>query len=117
VIFLHTLSTASIEDLDLLSKVVESLQRVRRVSKQSERVFQVCDAFLRLAQDMTKARETFFGNHSQADGSLQLPIPMTDLGPAASAASAGPSGASTADIIAILTDWVNGEPAEWASLE
>ncbi|OGM48383.1 hypothetical protein ABOM_003361 [Aspergillus bombycis] len=78
VIFLHAIAATSSDDIQLLNKVVESLQHIRSVSPSSERLYQICSTFLQIAKGLVKTRQSCVGAYNQLEDSLQF---MNDAGP------------------------------------
>lgn len=72
VIFLHSIAATSLDDLQLLEDVVESLQKIQRVSRSSERLYQICSTFARIASGLVEARKSCVGMYNKQDDSLQF---------------------------------------------
>jgi hypothetical protein len=74
VIFLHAISAAKLEDVQLLDDVVGTLKQVSGTSKQSERLHQVCATFAAVAREMVKSQRVNITSYSFEDNSLKLPM-------------------------------------------
>lgn len=72
VIFLHAIAASSLDDLQLLEDVVESLQKVQQVSRSSESLYQICSTFAQIARGLVEARKSCVGMYNQQDDSLQF---------------------------------------------
>lgn len=72
VIFLHAIAATSFDDIQLLEEVTKSLQKVRQVSRSSERLYQICSTFTRIAKEFVEARKSCVGVYNQQDDSLQI---------------------------------------------
>jgi len=72
VIFLHAIAATSFDDIQLLEEVNKSLQKVRQVSRSSERLYQICSTFTRIAKEFVEARKSCVGVYNQQDDSLQI---------------------------------------------
>lgn len=66
------LIATSLDDIQLLDDVVESLQRIQRVSRSSERLYQICSTFAHIARGLVEARKSCVGMYNQRDDSLQF---------------------------------------------
>ena len=60
------------DDLQLLEDVVESLQKIQRVSHSSNRLYQICFTFTRIARGLVEARKSSVGVYNQQDDSLRF---------------------------------------------
>ena len=120
-VFLHAIATTDMEDVKLLSDIVELLKRVRDASGGSERLYQICAAFAQLARGLVEAQSpsTRLPAYNQQQDSLRF---LDDQGQMMSIFGPDPSQASTStdwaghvgdweaqDISAVLASWANGE--------
>ncbi|KAH0846866.1 hypothetical protein FOPE_11223 [Fonsecaea pedrosoi] len=64
-VFLHAVVAASFEDVLLLDQVVDSLKPTRAASHRTERLYQVCSTFAKLARDIVERTQ---GRRSDIEG-------------------------------------------------
>ncbi|KAF4979220.1 hypothetical protein FZEAL_4529 [Fusarium zealandicum] len=119
VIFLHAIAASSLEDVQLLSDVVETLESAQKGHAGTKKLYQICATFARLARRMVEARNSCVGMYDHSTDSLQLagatedvpwnwsgpPLDMSDQTQAGGLADWGDN-----DMSAILADWINGQP-------
>ncbi|KAK8913145.1 putative transcriptional regulatory protein [Metarhizium anisopliae] len=74
VIFLHAVAGSRMDDVELLDDMVGILHKCQASSKTSERLFQVCGTFAKLARQLVEARNSCVGTYSRQQDSLQLDI-------------------------------------------
>ncbi|KAF4944251.1 hypothetical protein FSARC_14722 [Fusarium sarcochroum] len=120
VIFLHAIAANSIEDLCLLEEVIESLKSARKVHSGTEKLFQICSAFGKLARQMVTAKDTSVGTYDQEVDSLELGNVQEDMSfdwPEFDLDLANPefdmeiaSGCEDIDMAAVFNDWYGGQP-------
>ncbi|KAH8680093.1 hypothetical protein BGZ60DRAFT_401267 [Tricladium varicosporioides] len=72
VIFLHAIAATSLEDVQLLDDIVGTLQNFRGTSQRSERLYQICATFARLARALTETRNSCVGAYNSQEDSLRL---------------------------------------------
>ncbi|KAF4968347.1 hypothetical protein FSARC_4293 [Fusarium sarcochroum] len=120
VIFLHSIASSSLEDVELLEKVVDTFRSAREIHAGAEKLYQICATFSRLARRMVEARNTSVGMYDQNTDSLQVvgvsesaPLSWSDafnqsLGQTAEAD--GLTGFLNEDMTSMLADWINGQP-------
>ncbi|KAH8897257.1 hypothetical protein GQ53DRAFT_837919 [Thozetella sp. PMI_491] len=72
VIFLHAVGATSIDDVDLMDEIVKTLQRIRKTSQLSDRLYIVCAEFARLARRLVESQRLSIGNYDPLCDSLQL---------------------------------------------
>ncbi|KAH7120555.1 hypothetical protein EDB81DRAFT_814401 [Dactylonectria macrodidyma] len=72
VIFLHAIAATSVEDVQLLDEVVETLRKVRGASSSSERLYLICATFARIAGRMVEEQSSCVGMYDEQTDSLQL---------------------------------------------
>ncbi|KAH8157903.1 hypothetical protein CIB48_g10351 [Xylaria polymorpha] len=118
VLFLHAVATSSVDDLDLLDEVVQTLRRTRQAGKPFERLYELCSTFARLARRMVEAAQPCVGDYNQGTDTLQLPgtteqMPEHWLG-SLQTLDGMPnefSDESNVDVSTIFADWMNGQPS------
>lgn len=117
-LFLHAVATSSVDDLDLLDEVVQTLRRTRQAGKPFERLYELCSTFARLARRMVEAAQPCVGDYNQGTDTLQLPgtteqMPEHWLG-SLQTLDGMPnefSDESNVDVSTIFADWMNGQPS------
>ncbi|KAJ4252800.1 hypothetical protein NW762_010706 [Fusarium torreyae] len=120
VIFLHAIAANSIEDLSLLDEVIESLRSVRKAHSGTERLYQICSAFGKLARQMVTAKDRSVGTYDQEADSLELGNIQEDVTfdwPEFGLDLANPEldmeiafGCEDIDMAAVFNDWYGGQP-------
>ena len=120
VTFLHSIAAGSMEDVQLLDDVVATLRTAPKTRSSTEKLYQICATFARLARRMVEARKTCVGTYDQVTDSLQLAgvseeLPLTWPEVVAQPLSHDPgtdgfSGFLNDDMSSILADWINGQP-------
>lgn len=74
--FLHAIAGASLEDVELLDLMVQILQSVRGSSKISEKLYQVCATFARLARRLVEEQNSCVGAYDAREDSLHLDVEL-----------------------------------------
>lgn len=108
----------------MLDEVVKTLDSARNSPASTEKLYQICAAFARLARRMVEARNTGMGTYDQRTDSLHLgpvsedvpfnwPEPLTQS-PGQHMDPEDFSGILDDDMSSILVDWINGQPPETA---
>ncbi|KAF5005909.1 hypothetical protein FDECE_7667 [Fusarium decemcellulare] len=120
VIFLHAIAASSLEDVELLDQVVDTIKCARGGNTGTEKLFQICSTFARLARRMVEARNSCVGRYDQNTDSLRLAGTSEDVPPAWPEAFTSPPGQhfeaegfsswGNTDMSSILVDWINGQP-------
>ncbi|KAI0455713.1 hypothetical protein F5B21DRAFT_503002 [Xylaria acuta] len=64
VLFLHAVPTGSVDDLDLLDEVVQTLRSTRQAGKPFERLHDLCPTFARLARRLVEAGRPCVGDYN-----------------------------------------------------
>ncbi|KAL2359088.1 hypothetical protein RJZ56_008078 [Blastomyces dermatitidis] len=77
IVFTHAIAAGDLEELSLLKETVGSLELVKDLSRGSQHLYEICKAFLTIAQSLIDSQLTLNGLEHQDDGSLVLPF-MTD---------------------------------------
>ncbi|KAK2800055.1 hypothetical protein FQN51_006294 [Onygenales sp. PD_10] len=77
IVFTHAIATTDTEGLSLLKETVGSLELVKDLSRGSNHLYEICRAFLTIAQALIGSRQTLSGLEHHDDGSLVLPF-VTD---------------------------------------
>ncbi|KAE8354926.1 C6 transcription factor [Aspergillus coremiiformis] len=80
IVFTHAITTANNADLTLLRETVKSLDLIKGLSRGSQHLYTICEAFARAAQVLVESQQTLMGLEQRQDGSLV--IPTTNDGPA-----------------------------------
>lgn len=70
--FLYVVASKSNQDLQILEEVVHTMNGVREASHASRRLYRICNAFLRLARELSQARYSSIGIYDHHNDSLQL---------------------------------------------
>lgn len=121
VVFLHAIATTSMEDVQLLNDVVELLKRARGASRGSQRLYQICAAFVQLARGIVETRDpsTTLPAYNQQQDSLHFSDDhgqmMSIFGSDSFQASASVDWTAhhidweAQDISTILASWASGE--------
>jgi hypothetical protein len=119
VIFLHAIAANSIEDLGLLEEVIDSLRSARKVHSGTEKLYQICSAFGKLARQMVTARNTSVGTYDQEADSLELGNIQRDMAfdwPEFDLDLANPEldmevalGCEDIDMVTVFNDWYGGQ--------
>lgn len=106
----------------LLDQVVETLESARNSQAGTERQYQICVTFARLARRMVEARNTDVGMYDQNTDSLQVngvsgEVPLTwpqafvqQQQPGHQMEPGGFTGFLDDDMSSILANWINGQP-------
>lgn len=68
VIFLRAIAATSREDVQLLEEISESLRKIQKVSRSSERLYQICSTFTRIAKEFVRNRKSCGGLYDHEDG-------------------------------------------------
>ncbi|KAF4952543.1 hypothetical protein FGADI_6614 [Fusarium gaditjirri] len=120
VIFLHSIAASSLEDVELLEQVVTTFRSTRDINIGTEKLYQICSTFARLARRMVESRNTSVGMYDQSNDTLQVagvsenvPLTWTDVTGQPSEQQTGTDGFAdflTDDMTNILADWINGQP-------
>lgn len=121
VIFLHAIAATSLEDVQLLDEVVETLRKVRGASNSSERLYLICATFARIAGRMVEEQSSCVGLYDQQTDSLHLldamdqipiiwPESLQDF-PEMDTSADQFSDWDVPDMAGILTSWAEGQPS------
>ncbi|KAJ2984678.1 hypothetical protein NUW58_g5933 [Xylaria curta] len=121
VLFLHAIATSSVNDLDLLDEVVQTLLSTRQAGKSFERLYELCATFARLARRLVAEAQPCVGDYNQGTDTLHLPD-TTDQMPeywleslqALDGVSGEFSHEYDFDISTTFADWMNGQPISQA---
>ncbi|QSS49462.1 C6 transcription factor [Histoplasma capsulatum var. duboisii H88] len=74
ILFTHAIATGDLEELALLQETVGSLELVKDLSRGSQHLYEICKAFLTIADALINSQRTLNGLEHHADGSLVLPF-------------------------------------------
>ncbi|KAF2966602.1 hypothetical protein GQX73_g6990 [Xylaria multiplex] len=113
VIFLHAIAATSIEDLDLLDEVVQTLRSTRQAGRPFERLYELCATFARLARRLVEGAQPCVGAYNQGTDSLQLPEEAGQMPVYWLESLQNPDVMSDefANVSTIFADWMNGQPS------
>ncbi|BCR92189.1 transcription factor domain-containing protein [Aspergillus chevalieri] len=70
IVFTHAITTASPDSLSLLHETVSSLNLIKRLSRASLHLYEICTAFVKTAQALLDSRQTLTGLEQHHDGLL-----------------------------------------------
>ncbi|KAI1368129.1 hypothetical protein F5Y08DRAFT_326165 [Xylaria arbuscula] len=121
VIFLHSIPTRSVSDLDLLDEVVRTLEGTRQAGRSFQQLYELCATFARLTRHLVEAAQPCGGAYDPDADTLQLPEAADNMQEgwleALQTLDGVPDGSSHEhdfDISAIFADWMNGRPLSQA---
>jgi hypothetical protein len=72
IVFLHAIVATSLEDVQLLDEIVKILSKVNGASKDSERMYQICSTFAKLARTLVETKNSSVGIYNSQEGSIQF---------------------------------------------
>ncbi|KAL6889973.1 hypothetical protein GGI43DRAFT_416137 [Trichoderma evansii] len=116
--FLHAIAGTRLEDVELLDLVVRMLQSVRNSSKGSDKLYQVCATFARLARRLVEEKNSCVGAFDAKEDSLHLDVEVHQLPLLGEEGIQEVFGEPLAnslpqwesqDLSTLLADWVNGQ--------
>lgn len=116
--FLHAIAGTRLEDVKLLDLVVQVLQSVRGSSKVSDKLYQVCATFAKLARRLVEEKNSCVGAYDAKEDSLHLDIEVHHPALFAEGEIQEAFGESltnclpqweSQDLSALLADWVTGQ--------
>ncbi|PGH00571.1 hypothetical protein AJ79_08174 [Helicocarpus griseus UAMH5409] len=74
IVFTHAIATTDLGELSLLHETVGSLELVKSLSRGSNHLYEICRAFLTIAQALIDSQQGLNGLEQHDDGSLVLPF-------------------------------------------
>jgi len=74
VVFTHAIASHSMEDVELLDQVLQTLEAGRSISTATNKLYEVCKVFLRFATAFVRSRQNCFGLYNQEEDSFTFPI-------------------------------------------
>lgn len=84
VVFTHSIASHSHQDVELLNQVVQALEAGKSISAATNKLYEICKAFLRFAIAFVGSKQNCFGSYDQEDDSFTFPvIPTNSVGPQA----------------------------------
>lgn len=110
IVFLYTVLSNSMENVNLLSEVIEVLQGLQTVSRSSKRLFESCSTLWAIAKNVVGNRQStdaMQGLHDRQEDSVQWSELWSESFEAALATSC--DGAEVESMQALLTDLANEE--------
>lgn len=114
--FLHAVVTKRHEDIALLEEVVSTLKNVQGASKSTANLFNICDAYVRLAKNMIGAPKTPGMDLVMHDDSIRWTNDAghslfdPDILQSTLGQDAGFDGLPSSSALNILDDWISGQP-------
>ena len=108
------------EDVQLLEAVTKVLHKIRKASKGTERLYEICATFVRLAKGLVESQTSCLGTYNEQEDSLQFssyPGQLAELRPEDLQTYFGPNmmdyitDSEALDMSTILADWANGPPS------
>lgn len=73
VVFTHFIASHNQEDLELLSQALEALAPIKDLSESGDRLYQVCNVFLRVAKAVHQSQQLSFGDYDSINNSFTFP--------------------------------------------
>ncbi|KAI1742080.1 hypothetical protein F4680DRAFT_412808 [Xylaria scruposa] len=118
VLLLHAIASTSVEDLDFLDEVVQTLRSTRQAGKSFERLYELCATFARLARrvvEVTQQRVMAYDPDTDSlllsQDACRMPEYWLEILQNHDPMSDEMLEESNVDISTIFADWMNGQPS------